>query len=87
MSGESHASKLDRRAFFAKVRNHHPLGRVTHHRALQVVEPAEAYDSIYLVMAFEGLGTRLREASGHDYARVRVQPARAPHRTPVRGDN
>ena len=77
MPGQGHAAQLDRRAFLAQIGNHHALGRLAHHRALEIVEPAEADDRIDLAMAFESFGTRLRETSGHDDSSIRIEAARA----------
>ena len=62
--------KLDRRALLAQVGDHHALGSRAHHRAFEIVEPAEADDRIDLAMT-------CRDVSGLACARHPVMTTRA----------
>src|SRR3984957_9987367 len=78
MPGQGDAAQLDWRALLAQVGHHYALGRRAQHRALEAIETAQADDRIDFGMALENFGTRLRETSGHNDPRVRIEPARAP---------
>src|SRR5579862_3791227 len=78
MPGERDSGELDRRALLAQVGNHHAVGSLAQCGAFEIVEPPEAYDGVDLAMARERIGTRLREASSHDYAGIGVESPRAP---------
>ena len=75
---EGHCGHFDRRLFFAQVGDHHALTGSGSHGALEVVEPAKPDYSIDLRCFRQNVRIRLRQASRHDDARVRIEPPRSP---------
>jgi hypothetical protein len=81
MTVQRDRGQFNRPLFLAQIRDHHALARSRSRCAFEVVEHPESDHGINLRRFREHVGTRLRQASGHNHAGIRIEPPRAPRDT------